>query len=51
MYAYLEPASFCVAGAWLTLALARRWRPAPTWPDRLGRLVGVLWVAAGALSL
>jgi hypothetical protein len=48
---YAEPVSFCVAGAWLTLALARRWRPEPTWPDRLGRIVGILWIAAGALSL
>jgi hypothetical protein len=48
---YLEPVAFCVSGAWLTLAIARRWRPQPTWTDRLGRLVGLLWVTAGAWNM
>lgn len=31
---------------WLGLLLGRRWRPDATWIDRLGRLLGVLWVVA-----
>jgi len=34
-----------VAGAWLVLILAGRWRPGPSWIDRSGRVMGVLWVA------
>ena len=33
-----------VAAAWLGLALSRRWRPEPGWIDRVGRLIGVLWL-------
>jgi len=33
-----------VAVTWLGLALSRRWRPEPGWIDRLGRVVGVLWL-------
>ena len=41
---------FAVAVAWATLALTRRWRPDPTWPDRLGRLVGLVWVVIFVLA-
>jgi hypothetical protein len=34
-----------VAGAWLALAMARRWRAEPTWIDRGGRALGVAWIA------
>ena len=42
----LTPAftGFAVAGAWLTLLLGRRWRPEPTWFDRIGRVLGLYWV-------
>jgi hypothetical protein len=40
-----------VAVAWLTLAIACRWRPSPTWPDRLGRLVGASWLVLYFVSL
>jgi hypothetical protein len=33
-----------IAGAWLALALAGRWRPGETWLDRLGCLVGACYV-------
>lgn len=33
-----------VAAAWLNLGLSGRWRPEPSWIDRAGRLVGVLWL-------
>ncbi len=36
-----------IAAAWLGLVLARRWRPEPTWVDRLGRVAGVAWIGAG----
>jgi len=39
-------AGFVVSGAWIALALARRWRPERSWVDRLGRAIGVFWIAA-----
>jgi hypothetical protein len=36
---------FAVIGAWVLLALSGRRRPDPGWIDRLGRLLGVAWVA------
>jgi hypothetical protein len=33
-----------IAAFWFTLLLARRFRPLPHWLDRLGRVVGILWV-------
>jgi hypothetical protein len=32
-----------VPAAWASLALAGRWRPEPSWIDRAGRCVGVVW--------
>lgn len=40
---------FSVAAAWLTLALNRRWRPERGWIDRMGRVLGWLWVASAVL--
>jgi hypothetical protein len=37
-------AGFAVAASWLVLILGRRWRPEPSWIDRLGRAVGVYWI-------
>jgi hypothetical protein len=37
-------AAAAVAGAWLVLALAGWWRPEPGWIDRLGRVLGFLWI-------
>ncbi len=34
-----------VASAWMILWLDRRWRAEPSWVDRLGRVLGVLWIA------
>lgn len=36
---------FAVASCWATLAVGRRWRAEAGWGDRLGRLVGVGWIA------
>jgi hypothetical protein len=29
--------------AWVVLAIMRRWNPEPSWIDRMGRVLGVLW--------
>lgn len=44
-----EPA-FAVFGAWFTLAANRRWRPEPSWIDRLGRLLGIAWFLSNAAN-
>ena len=31
--------------AWLAAGLTRKWQSEPSWIDRAGRLVGVLWLA------
>jgi hypothetical protein len=41
------PMSIGVAIAWITLAIVGRWRPDRGWDDRLGRLVGCLWLVYG----
>ena len=33
-----------VAGAWVALALGRRWRPEASSIDRLGRFLGAFWI-------
>jgi hypothetical protein len=35
-----------VLGVWLVQAASGRWRAEPSWIDRIGRLVGVGWIAA-----
>ena len=41
---YGDRIGFAVAGAWLSLWLSGRWRPEPTWIDRLGRTMAWLWL-------
>ena len=36
---------FSVLAAWLVLVLNKMWRPEPSWIDRLGRVMGVFWIA------
>jgi hypothetical protein len=36
--------------AWLILALGHRWRAEPTWLDRSGRLLGIIWIATVPIS-
>jgi hypothetical protein len=43
--AYAEQAGFAVIGSWVALALVRRWKPRPCWIDRIGRILGLLWIA------
>jgi hypothetical protein len=40
-----RPPAIAVGSVWAVLALDRRWRPEPRWLDRLGRIVGVYWLA------
>jgi hypothetical protein len=49
-YALATFGGFAVAAAWATLALNRRWRGEPNWPDRVGRLVGSAWVVMFVLA-
>jgi hypothetical protein len=37
--------TYVVTTAWLLLALGKRCRPEPSWIDRSGRIIGVLWIA------
>ena len=41
------PMSLGVAISWITLAVVGRWKPDRGWDDRLGRLVGCLWLVYG----
>jgi hypothetical protein len=42
--------STSVAAVWLLLVASGRWRPEPSWLDRLGRAVGAYWIAMIPLS-
>jgi hypothetical protein len=44
-------AGFAVAVSWLTLCLCGRFAPRGEWPDRLGVILGLSWMALGSLSL
>lgn len=41
---------FSIIAAWTTLLAAGLWRTDPTWIDRLGRIVAVVWIAAGLFN-
>jgi hypothetical protein len=36
-----------ILASWMTLLVGRRWRAEPSWVDRLGRALGVVWILAG----
>jgi hypothetical protein len=38
-------------GAWATLAATRRWRTEASWIDRLGRVLGTIWIGLLVLYL
>lgn len=38
-----------VLWSWTTMGICGRWGPEPTWLDRLGRLLGTLWIAIAIL--
>jgi hypothetical protein len=37
--------------AWMTLLVGQRWRAEPSWLDRMGRALGIFWIAAGVVIL
>jgi hypothetical protein len=43
-------AGFAVVVAWSTQFLVGRWCPEPSWIDRLGRIIGVCWIALALLA-
>ena len=47
---FTSPCGIAVAAVWLVLALSGRWRPEKSWIDRLGRMLGVTWIAISFLT-
>jgi hypothetical protein len=41
------PLAAAVAATWSLLLVNRRWHPERSWIDRLGRFLGLYWLAAG----
>ena len=41
------PLAAAVLATWSLLIFNRRWRPEPSWIDRVGRCLGIYWLAAG----
>lgn len=42
---YAVQVGFAVIGSWTGLVLIRGWTPIPCWIDRLGRVLGLLWIS------
>jgi hypothetical protein len=42
--------SIAIAASWVTLVVVGRWRPEPSWDDRIGRLLAVAWLILGPLD-
>lgn len=47
---FATPCGYAVAAVWLVLAISGRWRPEESWIDRLGRALGVTWIAITILA-
>ncbi len=47
---FSSPCGSAVAAVWVLLALSGRWRPEKSWIDRVGRLLGVLWILISFLT-
>jgi hypothetical protein len=45
---YMGPS---IAVVWIVLALGGRWHPQPAWSDRLGRLLGWIWLTGYFIGL
>jgi hypothetical protein len=41
---FRRDAAIAVLAGWLALVIVGRWNPERTWDDRLGRLLGLLWL-------
>ncbi|WP_165253397.1 hypothetical protein [Paludisphaera soli] len=48
---HIDECGLSVAAAWLTLALGGRWRPEPSWIDRMGRALGYFSIAIVPLAV
>jgi hypothetical protein len=46
-----QDTGLAIAALWVVLAIGRRWRAAPDWFDRLGRLIGAGWVVSTVAAL
>ena len=44
-------AGLAIAACWITMAMLGAWRPEAWWADRLGRLLGMAWIAILPLAL
>lgn len=44
LWLYSLYVSFAVIGGWSSLALSGRWRAEPSWVDRVGRFMGIIWI-------
>ena len=47
---FIYPCGYAVGAVWLVLAVSGRWRPEKSWIDRLGRGLGVVWIALSILT-
>lgn len=43
--------AYAVGSSWITLLISGRWRAESGWIDRLGRLLGLVWICPLLLSL
>lgn len=46
LWGYCLYVSFAVISGWSCLALSGRWRAEPSWVDRAGRLIGMVWIGS-----
>lgn len=46
LYTHQVIAGYAVASVWLMLLLGGRWRPEPSWLDRMGRALGLCFIAS-----
>ncbi len=50
-YFLADNGGLAVAAVWLVLWLSGRWRAERSWIDRLGRSLGICWIALAALAV
>ena len=44
LHEFRYTAAAAIAAVWIAMAIVGRWRPERAWDDRLGRLIGLLWL-------
>ena len=47
---YAQHVGFAVMGGCVVLMVSGRWRSEPGWVDRMGRLLGITWIAVAVLA-